>query len=49
MEDTSCELGDIFQEGSMTCAGELCLRCSGGIWEPEEPEDIESAPRGVQD
>ena len=46
MEDTSCELGDVFQEGSVTCVDELCLRCSGGIW---EPVDSESAPGSVQD
>jgi len=36
MEDTSCELGrDIFDNGSETCVGEVCLQCSDGIWLPE--------------
>lgn len=48
MEWTSCELGEIFLEGSLTCIKEydLCLRCSGGIW---EPEDFESTPGDVYD
>jgi hypothetical protein len=47
-EWTSCELGEIFLEGSVTCLDEygLCLRCSGGIW---EPVDSESAPDKSQD
>ena len=48
MEGTSCELGEIFEEGSETCLLEhkLCLRCSGGIW---EPVDSEVTPGSVQD
>lgn len=48
MEWTSCELGDIFEEGSVTCLREfdLCLRCSGGIW---EPVDCESEPDAVKE
>ncbi|MDR3553565.1 MAG: hypothetical protein P4L55_02295 [Syntrophobacteraceae bacterium] len=47
-EWTSCELGEIFLEGSVTCLDEygLCLRCSGGIW---EPVDSEPAPDAGQD
>jgi len=36
MEETTCELGEIFQEGDVTCVGELCLRCSGGTWEVDD-------------
>ena len=30
-EGTSCELGEIFERGSVTCVEEACLRRSGGI------------------
>jgi len=48
MEWTSCELDEIYQEGSVTCLTEfnLCLRCSGGIW---ELVDSESSPDTLQD
>ena len=46
MEETSCELGDIFLEGSVTCVEELCLRCLGGIWEPVE---LKVTPGSVED
>jgi len=52
MEETSCELGEIFEEGSVTCVDELelCLRCSGGIWERiSESDDSEFTPGSVQD
>lgn len=41
MEETSCELGEIFEEGKVTCLDEpkLCLRCVGGIWEPVDSEE----------
>ncbi len=45
MKDMSCELGEIFDEGSEMCIADpemrvkMCLRCSGGIWEPLESEE----------
>ncbi|MGC8491803.1 MAG: hypothetical protein ACP5SH_08700 [Syntrophobacteraceae bacterium] len=42
--DMSCELDEIFDEGSVTCFIEpdmrlkMCLRCVGGIWERVEDE-----------
>jgi hypothetical protein len=48
MEWKSCELGEIFLEGSQTCLLEhkLCLRCMGGI---REPVDSEASPGSDQD
>jgi hypothetical protein len=48
MEETNCELGETFQDGDVTCMDELelCLRCSGGIWEPVDSESTQSS---VQD
>ncbi len=45
MKDMSCELGEIFEEGSEICIADpkmslkLCLRCSGGTWEPVDSEE----------
>ncbi len=34
MEETGCELnGEVFQNDSVTCVGNVCLRCSDGIWQ----------------
>jgi hypothetical protein len=51
MEEKSCELGEIFQDGDETCIDEpkLCLRCSGGIWERiSESDDSEFTPSNIQ-
>lgn len=51
MEDKSCELGEIFDEGGEICIADpemrvrQCLRCSGGIWEPTDSEE----PGGEED
>ena len=51
MEEKSCELGEIFQDGDETCIDEpkLCLRCVDGIWERiSEPDDSEFTPSNIQ-
>lgn len=33
MEKTSCQLqGEIFPNGSVTCVGDQCMKCSDGNW-----------------
>jgi hypothetical protein len=33
MEKTNCELqGEIFPNGSVTCRGDQCMKCSDGNW-----------------
>jgi len=48
MEDTSCDLGEIFQDGDETCIDEpkLCLRCSGGTWERISESDDSEVKQG---
>lgn len=47
MEETSCELqGKIFPNGSVTCIGDQCLKCSDGNW---RLDNFEFTVSGVQD
>jgi len=47
MEKKSCELqGRIFPDGSVTCVGDQCMRCSDGNW---SIDDFEFTVSSVQD
>ena len=47
MKNTNCEFeGRIFQDGSVTCIGDQCIRCSDGNW---KPDDFEFTLSSVQD
>ena len=39
MDKKSCEFqGKVFPNGSVTCIGDQCIRCSDGNWVPDEFE-----------